>query len=85
MPVRALQRAIFYFRVFTRRDTPWYSKGLAVLAVLYLISPYDFIPDWILGPGFIDDIAVVALLLSYGVRLVNTKRTEKENQNRDGN
>ncbi len=72
-----------YVAVFTRRDTPWYIKGLAVAAALYLISPFDLIPDWILGPGFIDDIAVVSLLLGYGVRLLQKRHARKTQQDQD--
>jgi uncharacterized membrane protein YkvA (DUF1232 family) len=61
-PVRLWRGIKRYSTVFTHKDTPWYIKGLTVAVALYLISPYDLIPDWILGPGFIDDIAVVSLL-----------------------
>ena len=36
----------------------------AVLAVIYFLNPTDFIPDIILGLGFIDDIAVISWVLS---------------------
>lgn len=32
----------------------------AVIAVIYFLNPTDFIPDIILGLGFIDDIAVIS-------------------------
>ena len=44
---------------------------IGIIAVIYTVSPLDFIPDWITGPlGFMDDgvldlgavIAVVTLL-----------------------
>jgi uncharacterized membrane protein YkvA (DUF1232 family) len=76
-PVRLWRGIKRYSTVFTHKDTPWYIKGLTVAVALYLISPYDLIPDWILGPGFIDDIAVVSLLLGYGVRLAQKRRVKK--------
>lgn len=36
----------------------------AVIAVIYFLNPTDFIPDIILGLGFIDDIAVISWVLS---------------------
>jgi uncharacterized membrane protein YkvA (DUF1232 family) len=32
----------------------------AVAGLLYFLSPLDVIPDWLLGLGFLDDIAVLA-------------------------
>lgn len=35
-----------------------------VVAVIYFVTPTDFVPDFILGLGFVDDIAVVSWVLS---------------------
>lgn len=35
-----------------------------VAALLYFVSPLDAIPDWLLGIGFLDDIAVLGWLMS---------------------
>lgn len=33
----------------------------AIIAVLYVVSPLDLLPEWVLGPlGFLDDLGVVA-------------------------
>lgn len=32
-------------------------------ALLYFVTPLDALPDWILGVGFVDDIAVLAWVL----------------------
>lgn len=37
---------------------------LIILAILYIISPIDILPEWLLGPlGLADDAAVLAYLL----------------------
>lgn len=36
----------------------------AVVAVIYFVTPTDFVPDFILGLGFIDDIGVLTWVLS---------------------
>lgn len=36
----------------------------AVVAVIYLLSPIDAIPDFLLGFGQVDDIGVIALALA---------------------
>jgi uncharacterized membrane protein YkvA (DUF1232 family) len=44
------------------RDVSGKDLGLAGLALLYLVSPLDVLPDFIPG-GFVDDAAVVAFVL----------------------
>lgn len=41
------------------------SKALItiVAGLLYFVSPLDAIPDWLLGVGFLDDIAVLGWVL----------------------
>jgi len=41
---------------------------LALLGLAYLVSPYDFLPDMFLGPGWLDDLAVLGLLWWYFYR-----------------
>jgi hypothetical protein len=43
--------------------------ALPILALLYVISPIDLVPDILLGVGQIDDITVVALLVLFFGRL----------------
>jgi uncharacterized membrane protein YkvA (DUF1232 family) len=45
------------------------DKALALLGVVYVISPLDLMPAWLFGPlGVLDDVLVVAATLS---RVVN--------------
>jgi DnaJ like chaperone protein len=36
-----------------------------ILAVLYILSPYDILPDIIIGWGWLDDVLILAFLLRY--------------------
>lgn len=45
------------------RDIPWKSIAAIAGALLYVLNPLDFIPDMIIGIGFLDDAGVVALCL----------------------
>jgi len=36
-----------------------------LLAVLYILSPYDLLPDFIMGAGWIDDLVALGLLYWY--------------------
>lgn len=35
-----------------------------IVAVVYFLTPTDFVPDFIIGLGFVDDLAVVSWVLS---------------------
>ena len=38
---------------------------LIVLALLYVLNPFDILPDFIVGWGWLDDIAILGLLWRY--------------------
>lgn len=58
----ATQATAMYYAL---RDpkTPLKVKALLGAALAYFIMPFDVIPDWIVGIGFTDDFAVIALVL----------------------
>lgn len=56
-------------RLLFRRDTPWRVKAILVFAILYLLSPFDLVPDWIAGFGFLDDLTVVSLLVAWALKI----------------
>jgi uncharacterized membrane protein YkvA (DUF1232 family) len=38
---------------------------IGILTLLYIISPYDIIPDFIIPVGWLDDLGVLGLLIYY--------------------
>jgi len=60
-----------YARLLFHPDTPWLVKGILGLAIIYLLSPFDLLPDWLGALGFIDDLAIVTLLVGWAIRLVD--------------
>ena len=46
------------------REVPWRVIAAVVFAILYFINPFDLIPDFIPGVGYIDDIAVIAFIFA---------------------
>jgi uncharacterized membrane protein YkvA (DUF1232 family) len=46
------------------RDVPWETIAVALGAVVYFVSPIDLIPDVIPVAGYIDDAAVVAVVIA---------------------
>jgi uncharacterized membrane protein YkvA (DUF1232 family) len=52
-----------------------------ILAIIYFVNPTDFIPDFIFGLGFMDDIAVISWVLEkIKVDLKLFKDWEKESE-----
>lgn len=51
--------------VFISRKTPWYVKLLLGAGLLYVLSPYDLIPEWVPVFGILDDLALAALLITW--------------------
>jgi len=49
------------WRLLTDREVPTWVKFIPPLALLYLISPVDLLPDPVLGLGQLDDLAIILL------------------------
>ena len=49
-----------------KKYLPW------LIALLYFICPYDVVPDFLLGAGWLDDLAVLGLVLWWVSRLRRT-------------
>ena len=41
------------------RQVPWQTVVLAIAGLTYFLMPMDMVPDWIVGLGFLDDVAVI--------------------------
>ena len=51
------------WKLFWDGRVPLRLKALPLLAAVYIISPFDPVPDFLLGLGQIDDIIVTGMLL----------------------
>ena len=58
------------FLALGKKETPWFAKVLAFLAVGYALSPIDLIPDFIPVLGYLDDIIILPLLIAATIRLI---------------
>jgi uncharacterized membrane protein YkvA (DUF1232 family) len=56
---------------------------LLILALLYVLSPYDLFPDMIIGWGWIDDLVILGFLWRY-FYLLNKKRKRFQKYYHDG-
>lgn len=49
-------------------NVPWFTIAAIAFTFLYVLNPFDLIPDFIPGIGYIDDFAVFA----FGLRFIET-------------
>ena len=56
-------------RLMREPRVPWLTKALPVLALLYVLSPLDFIPDVVPIIGELDDLGIMAIAVIMFVRL----------------
>lgn len=58
------------FLAMKKRETPWYSKAMAVLTIGYALSPIDLIPDFVPVLGYLDDVILLPLMVSVTIHLI---------------
>ena len=56
-------------RLMMDRRVPIRAKVAVPLALVYLISPIDFVPDFIPFQGWVDDIIAITLATAYALHL----------------
>jgi uncharacterized membrane protein YkvA (DUF1232 family) len=62
---RALGMVKHAWAVFRAKDTPRYVKLILGLGLLYIVSPWDLIPEWLPIIGVMDDLTLAALLIAW--------------------
>lgn len=56
------------------------TVATAVLAIVYLVSPFDFIPEVIPGVGFVDDIAILSFAVGLCAKEIKRYTDFKDSQ-----
>ncbi len=59
--VQVLRTFVVAARLFVDSRVPLWAKVIPVAVLLYVIFPFDFIPDFIPGLGQLDDLTVLLL------------------------
>lgn len=59
--------------VFLSPATPLSVKIVLALGLLYALSPYDLIPEWVPVFGVMDDLALAAVLIAWANRFTVPK------------
>lgn len=76
-----LFRISLIFKFLFNKEIPLKEKWWIIIPVIYLLSPVDLIPEPILGFGFVDDIVMLAYLLS--VVMDKTKKYNEKNESNE--
>lgn len=75
---------VMLWRAFMAPETPLWLKGLMLLVPAYLLVPLDLIPDFIPIAGWLDDLIIIPLLVSWLVTLVPRRAEARSRRNDDG-
>ena len=72
--MRIWERVKSWARLLFRKETPLRAKAIIAFAILYLLSPFDLVPDWITGLGLLDDLTIVSLLVAWALRIAEKNK-----------
>lgn len=72
-----LREAVVLFYCLRDPRTPKFIRVAIIGAIGYLLTPVDFIPDIILGLGWLDDAAVVAMTMRLAQKYVRPEHVMK--------
>ncbi len=64
-------------KLFIDKEVPNIIKGYLLVALAYLVSPIDIVPDFIPVAGFIDDLMVLVIFLNKIINSADTKLLNK--------
>lgn len=56
------------FRNGSYTNVPWFTIASIAFTMLYVINPFDIMPDFIPGIGYVDDFAI----LTFSIRFMET-------------
>lgn len=63
------RRFVLFWRLFTDKRVPFPAKLVVPAMALYLLIPFDLIPDFIPVLGYLDDLLLIVLGLWLFLRL----------------
>ena len=61
------------WKAFFAPETPFYLKAATLFTAFYLVNPIDILPDFIPLLGWVDDIVLVPLMVSWIVSRLPVK------------
>jgi len=58
------------YLAYKHPDTPWYAKIFAGLVLAFAFSPIDLVPDFIPVFGYLDDLILVPLGITFALKMI---------------
>jgi uncharacterized membrane protein YkvA (DUF1232 family) len=80
--MKKLRYLKFTFKYLFDPAVPFLKKLWINLVLFYFLSPFDLIPDPILGIGWVDDLVILIFSLSKLVEVLEKYAVEKEQPRR---
>ncbi len=68
-----------YFCMLDEQTPPW-AKAAIAAALTYFLSPYDAVPDFLVGVGFTDDAGMIATAVSAVLGVVASRHRQQAEQ-----
>jgi uncharacterized membrane protein YkvA (DUF1232 family) len=59
------KEVVLLWQAFLSPHTPFYLKAATAFVAFYLVSPIDIVPDFIPLAGWMDDLILVPLMVSW--------------------
>ena len=47
------------------QEVPWQTIILAIAGIIYFVNPFDVVPDFLPGVGYLDDATVIAFVIKF--------------------
>ena len=79
------KEVVLLWQAFFAPQTPFYLKAATLFTAFYLVNPFDIIPDVIPFLGWVDDLILVPMMVSWIVsRLPVKQRADHRDRNDRG-
>jgi uncharacterized membrane protein YkvA (DUF1232 family) len=65
-----IQNLSILYIAYKRKDVPIVAKIIAIIAIIYALSPLDLIPDFIPVLGYLDDLIILPLLIYLSIMII---------------
>ena len=63
MDLQALLRLTKAWLKSEYTQTPWQTIVFAIAGIIYFVNPFDIVPDFIPGAGYLDDATVIGFVI----------------------
>ena len=77
------KEVVLLWQAFFARETPFYLKAATLFTAFYLVNPFDIIPDLIPFVGWVDDLILVPMMVSWIVSRLPVKQRADHRERND--